>query len=79
MSYINKYYNAFVVTPDNANDLPNGPLTALRVGVAGNVAVDIVNGATNVVIPCSPNQDTFMPIKRIRATGTTATGIVAFY
>ena len=79
MSYINKYQNAFVVTPADASDLPNGVLTCLRVGVAGNVAVDIINGNTNVVIPCSPNQDTYLPIKRVRSTGTTATGIVAFY
>lgn len=79
MSYINKYYNGFVVTPSDSTDLPNGVLTCLRVAVAGNVTVNIKGGSQNVAVPCSPNEDTFLPIIRIFATGTTATGLFAFY
>lgn len=79
MSYINKPSNAFVVTPADGANLPNGVATGIRVGVAGNVKVDIPGGSQGIVIPCTTNTDLLLPISRVYATGTTATGIVAFY
>jgi hypothetical protein len=79
MSYINKYSNGFVVTPNDGADLPNGPCTALRCTSAGVVAVNIRGGSQGVLMPISPNEDTFLPIQRVLATGTTATGLFAFY
>lgn len=79
MSYINKASNAFAVTPNDGADLPNGIALGVRVGVAGNVKMDIKGGSQGIVIPCTTNNDFYIPISRIYATGTTATGIVALY
>lgn len=79
MSYINKYSNGIVVTPSDTVDLVGGPLTAIRCTVAGVVAVNIKNGSQNVLMPISPNNDTFLPITRVFAAGTTATGLFGFY
>lgn len=63
------------VTPSNTVDLVDFAL-ALYVEVAGVVVFDTIKGATrtvnvpaNFTIPCG--------VKRVRATGTTATGIHA--
>lgn len=75
-SMVDPARNAFVVTPDNSNDL-KAPTRAVWVGGAGTLTVDMLNGDTCLFsgIPAG----TFLPIqvKRIRATGTTATLIVA--
>ncbi len=69
--------NAAVVTPSDGTDLATAS-RGLLIGAAGDIAVDMVGGQTNVVmtVPAGP-----LPIrvKRIRATGTTATGIVALW
>lgn len=79
MSYINKPSNVIVVTPNDGANLPNGVATGIRVGVAGNVKVDIPGGSQGIVIPCTTNTDLMVPITRVYAAGTSATGIVAFY
>ena len=65
------------VTPDNSNDLSQHA-RALYVGVSGDVKVDTVEGdtLTFVGVPIG-----FFPVsvKRVYATGTTATNIIALY
>ncbi len=66
------------VTPSNDTDLTN--LTrALYVGTGGNLSVIMATGET-LAIPSVP-AGAFLPIRvsRVRATGTTASGIVAFW
>ncbi len=65
------------VTPSNTTDLPEFP-AALWIGGAGNVVVDI-GGATSVALNSVPTG--LFPIRpiRVRATGTTATNILAMY
>ena len=78
--------NADEVTPDDNNDLTNNS-RALYIGVTGDVEVTMV-GNTNVVgtdatgllfeaVPAG----TILPIavSRVRATDTTASGIIALY
>jgi hypothetical protein len=71
-----------IVTPDNSNDLPYTTRGVL-VGGAGNLEVvpaTLLAGQTSVIIP-SVVAGTFLPISvnRIRAAGSTATNIVAFF
>lgn len=67
----------FAVTPHNSQNFQNGPCKALYVGGAGNlVAVNELGEAiTFTAVPAG----TILPIqaKRVNATNTTATAIVA--
>lgn len=67
-----------VVTPHDTNDI--FPARGLYVGVGGNVAV-IAGGDTAAVTLVGVNAGTILPIRvrRVLATGTTATSIVALY
>lgn len=69
--------HAVAVTPNDGTDLPYAT-TAIWVGGAGNVALDTVGGEANVLIS-GIGAGTLLPIQatRVRATGTTATLIVA--
>lgn len=69
--------NAAIVAPNDGADLAT-PTRALVVGVAGNVAVDMVSSGTNIVITL-PAGIWPLAVKRVRSTGTTATGIVALW
>lgn len=86
-------YRAIVsVTPSDANDLPvAGPTSPVSPGgyglpiylfatVAGNVNVDLVDGQT-VTVPVGTGFAGGIPmlVRRVRVTGTTATGIYACY
>lgn len=69
-----RYFSA--VTPDNSNDLAYAT-RALWVGGAGNLSVIDLDG--NTVAFTGIPAGTLLPIRvaRVRATGTTATNIVA--
>jgi hypothetical protein len=69
-------HNAAAVTPNNSVDLANPGYIA--VGVAGNLNVDTINGDT-VVVPAAAGIPVPVLVKRVRATSTTATGIVVYY
>ncbi|RXZ77256.1 hypothetical protein EBB07_33835 [Paenibacillaceae bacterium] len=71
---------AAVVTPNDTTDLAAGATKGIMVGTSGDIVVDMVtsgasitlkNIAAGIIHPLS--------VKRIRATGTTATDIVAVY
>lgn len=68
---------AAAVTPNDGADLA-WPTRSLYVGGAGNISVDMADSGSAVVFNGVP-AGTFMPlrVKRVRATGTTATLIVA--
>lgn len=63
------------VTPDDAADLPAVAL-ALYVETGGTLVIDTVGGGTRSVAVADYS---FLPVgvRRVRATGTTATGIHA--
>lgn len=68
---------AAAVTPSDATTFNIS--TAFKVGVAGDVAV-LTEGGDTVVIPAvQPGQVISLRFTQIRATGTTATGIVRFW
>ena len=67
---------AYAVTPNDSANLAQFP-AALYVGGTGDVTVDMANGGT-VTFTNVPD-GTFLPIlvKRVYATGTAATDIIA--
>lgn len=69
---------ATTVTPSDANLLGN-TTTGIFVGGAGNLSV-VMSDNTTVTLT-GVTAGTFLPIsvQQIKATGTTATNIVAFY
>lgn len=69
---------ATLVTPNDSADLAESPKALLIGGTAGNIAIDAVNGATNMIIPVVAGQlFDAVRVRRVRATGTTATPIYA--
>lgn len=69
---------AVAVTPSNTTDLTN-VTRALYIGGDGDVTVDMPDGST--VLFANAAAGTILPIrvKRVRSTGTAATGIVALF
>jgi len=67
-----------LVTPNDAADLPGGATRGLIVSVAGALKVDWADGSTTT-IPNVTAGDHPYQVKRVYATGTAATGIVALY
>lgn len=68
-----------LITPNDGVDLTEYPKALLIGGTAGNISIDpIQGGLTAVIIPVVAGQ-VFdgVRVKRVRATGTTATPIYA--
>ena len=69
--------HAAAITPSNTVDLPT-PAYAIYVGGAGNITLDTVGGETSVLLTAVPAGTVLtLAVKRVRATGTTATALVA--
>jgi hypothetical protein len=68
---------AVAVTPNDATDLPEFTL-ALYISVAGALKVTMFDG-TVVTYPTMAAGRHMMRVKRVWATGTAATGIIAEY
>lgn len=66
----------FAVTPSDSTDLASVP-SALYIGAAGNIAIRDAGGA-DVTYAVQAGQRLDVAAKRVLATGTTATGIVAW-
>ena len=69
---------AVAVTPNDSTDLARTP-RAVYVGGAGNLNVDMSDGTT--ILFANLTAGTILPVrvKRVRATSTTATSLVALY
>jgi hypothetical protein len=74
------YASAAAVTPDDGNDLPNGLTRAVYIGGAGDVTVNMASTGTAITFKAVP-VGTVLPIRaaRVKATGTTATLILALW
>lgn len=70
---------AAAVTPSDSADLPNGICRALYVGGAGDLVVDTANNTSITFTGAVAGSILPLNVKRVRATGTTATSIVALY
>jgi hypothetical protein len=72
-------YDAAAVTPADGTDL-NPYARALYIGVTGDVTVDMASGLeTTILFKAVPVGMLWIRVKRVRATGTTATNIVALW
>lgn len=69
--------SAFAVTPSDTEDLAEVS-RALHIGVAGDIAVIMADDTTPIVLKDVGGDVAYM-VKRVLATGTTATDIVALY
>ena len=67
------------VTPDDDNDLPQGPARSILVAEEGTVAVVYANGVEDDPFLAAGVFHPLAQIVRIKATGTTASGIKACY
>ena len=67
----------FVITPNDSVDLAILP-RALRIGTAGDVVVTDIDG-DDVTYTCVAGELLLFRAVRIKATGTTATGIIGWY
>jgi hypothetical protein len=71
--------NAAAITPNNGADLAANT-RGLYVGVSGDVKVDMVTGGTGITfVSLAAGIVHPLQVKRVYATGTTATSIVAVY
>jgi len=77
-SYIRQIAYTNAVTPSDGTDLPGGATRSLLVSVEGDVAVVYPNGQEDTIFLVA---GLFHPVSvaRVKATGTTATGIKAGY
>ncbi|MFK7941611.1 MAG: hypothetical protein AB8B85_01660 [Paracoccaceae bacterium] len=67
------------ITPNDSADLSPLP-RALYIGGAGNVSVDTFGGTESLVfVGAQAGSIIPMAVRRVNATGTTATDIVAMY
>ena len=71
--------HAVAVTPSNSTDLSTSA-RSLYVGTGGDVVLDTVGAETSVTF-ANVAAGTVLPVRvaRVRATGTTASNIVALY
>lgn len=71
---------ARVVAPSDSTDLPEGPARAIWVGATGDIALVLLDDTDPVIftVASAPALIPFL-VKRVRATGTTATAIRALY
>lgn len=70
---------AVAVTPSDSTDLTRGATKGLYIGGAGNVAVITSGGDTVTFNAITIGNVHPISVKRVLATGTTATNIVAVY
>lgn len=82
----NADYDGTACTPADGTDLVNGACAAFYVTGAGNVTLDVLNSldttasaGTAVFTGLVAGQIVLCATRRIKATGTTATGIFALY
>lgn len=66
------------ITPSNDDNLTR-VTSAIMVTVTGNIAVDFVDGGTVIITGLLVGVRYDFAVKKVYATGTTATGIFGFY
>ena len=68
-----------VVTPNDGSDLPIGICRALYIGSAGDVSIVDLSDETIVFVGVVAGSVLPVQTKRVNATATTATNIIALY
>jgi hypothetical protein len=71
--------HAAAIAPADGADLANAAIKGIYVGVSGDVKVDLVAGGSGITFKAAPVGLLRIQAKRVYATGTTATNLVALY
>ena len=71
------YSNALSVTPDDSNDLTKSGL--IYVGTGGNIKVDFINFGTVTILNVPSGRFIQSRVKKVYATGTTASDLVVIF
>ncbi len=79
MAGVDLYTNGIAVTPNDGSDLGTLPANGLGCQAAGTVAVHFHNESTSVTLSLTPGVILPVKVDRVLSTGTSATGIVAYY
>lgn len=66
------------ITPNDSTDLTDNSIRGLSVNVDGNVALELIDDTTSVIVTLTSGQIHPMRIGKVLATGTTATGIIGW-
>ena len=71
---------SYAVTPHNTNEIGTHLPKALYVGTGGTIVMQLVNDASDITLTNIPN-GSLLPLRpiKVKATGTTASGIVALF
>lgn len=72
------YKRAVEVTPSNSTDLTT-PAKVIVAATSGTLKVDFTGVGTGVTIQVLAGVQYPINVKRVYSTGTSATGIIAFY
>lgn len=75
---VNPATMAFTITADDDTDLSQ-PTRGILVTGAGNLELIFFDDSAAVVVPVDANVVYPFCVKRVRASSTTATGIIGFY
>lgn len=70
---------AVAVTPNDSADLTTVPTKGIYVGVSGDLKVTLNDGSTVTFVSLSSGVIHPLAVKRVFATGTTATSVLAVY
>lgn len=71
-------FGAYEITPDdNADNVPNGFSKGIWIGGLGNLAVIMSDGSEATLVNIQGGSLLPLRVRRVKATGTTATAIVA--
>lgn len=70
---------AATVTPNDSTDLAKGRTKGVYVGTAGDLAVTMNDGTNVTFSGLAAGVVHYISVSRIKATGTTATNIIAIY
>lgn len=73
------YRTAVAVTPSDTTDLTRGTCRGLYIGATGTVVVQTEEGVTLTLAGLAAGSILPLMVRRVLATGTTATGLHAFY
>lgn len=68
----------FAITPANATPFPQGPVRAIRVGVAGDVTAVNSAGVAVLIPNCQVGELLQIMATGVNSTGTTASGLVGY-
>lgn len=71
--------DVIAITPDDDNDLAEGACRSIYVGGDGNIKLDTAKGQTVTVVGLVAGDLLPIMAKRVHATDTTATNLLALY